>query len=86
MKKILSKNQVREQIEEFFSKIQDKSSAEIKKIKRLAMAHNIKLGEKKRTFCKKCYNSYKTPSIRIKNNLIKIVCENCGCTSRWKVL
>jgi RNase P subunit RPR2 len=85
MKKKISKIEAQEQIEEFCSKIQEKTPKEIKKIKRLAMAHNIKLGEKRKTFCKACYNPYIGPSIRIKNDLIRIECEHCEKIARWKV-
>jgi RNase P subunit RPR2 len=85
MKKKISKTEAQKQIEEFFSNIQEKKAKEVKKIKRLAMTHNIKLGEKRKTFCKACYKPYIGPSIKIKNNMIRIGCEFCGSISRWKV-
>ena len=84
MKK-LSKTEAEKQIEEFFSDITSKTPEEIKKIKRLAMRHSIRLGEKRKFFCKKCLNSYKEPSIRIKNDLLSITCEHCNHVSRWKI-
>jgi len=84
MKK-LSKTETEKQIIEFFSDIKNKTPKEIKKIKRLAMAHNIKLGEKRKLFCKKCLNPYKEPSIRIKEDILSITCENCNHISRWKI-
>ena len=85
MKKKLSKIEVKEQIEDFFKNIKNKNPKEVKKIKRLAMAYNIKLGKKKKTFCKKCFKPYIEPSIRIKNGLIRITCENCEHVARWKI-
>ena len=84
MKKI-SKTEVKKQIEDFFKKINKKSSKDIKKIKRLAMRKNIPLKEKRKLFCKKCLSPYKKPKIRVKNKIKSVTCENCGHTSRWKI-
>ncbi len=84
MKK-LSKTEAQKEIEEFFKDIENKTPKEIKKIKRLAMRHNIKLGDKRKLFCKKCFMPYKNSSIRIKNDMISITCENCGYVGRWKI-
>jgi RNase P subunit RPR2 len=84
MKK-LSKKEAEKQIEKFFSKIEDKTPKEIRKMKKFAMRHSIKLGEFRKKFCKKCLEAYKNPSIRIKNRILSIICENCGNKSRWKV-
>ena len=84
MKKI-SKIDAEKQIEEFFFYIENKNPKEIKKIKKLAMSHNIKLGDKRKLFCKKCFMPYKNPSIRIKNDVLSISCENCNYVSRWRV-
>jgi RNase P subunit RPR2 len=81
MKKV-SKTETEKQIKEFFSNIKDKTPKDIKKIKKLAMNHNIKLGELKKRFCKKCYSVYRKPKIRIKNNVKSVSCENCGYVSR----
>jgi len=51
------------QIEEFFKNIKTKSPKEIKKMKKLAMRHNIKLADKRKLFCKKCFMPYKNPKI-----------------------
>ncbi len=84
MKK-LPKKEAEKIIEEFFKDIKDKTPREVKRIKKLAMRHNIKLGEKRKLFCKKCFGPYKNPAIRIKKGLISINCENCGYVSRWKI-
>jgi RNase P subunit RPR2 len=84
MKKTISKTEAEKQIEDFFSHIKGKTSKEIKKIQRLAMSYKIKLGERRKTFCKKCLHPYIEPGIRIKNDMITITCENCLSKSRWK--
>jgi|TARA_B100001971_G_C18232828_1_gene565060 RNase P subunit RPR2 len=85
MKKKSSKSEVKKQIQEFFLDIKNKSSNEVKKIKRLAMSRNISLKELKKDFCKKCLMPYKNPKIRIKNKMKIIICENCDSVSRWKI-
>ena len=85
MKEKLSKTEAKKEIEEFFSNIKNKSSKEIQKIKKLAMKHNIQLGNLRKKFCKKCYTPYKNTKTRIKNNIKSIVCENCEYISRWKI-
>ncbi|MBW6442702.1 hypothetical protein K0A97_02870 [Patescibacteria group bacterium] len=85
VKKRLSKSDSLKEIEGFFEDIKNKSPKEILKIKRLAMANNIKLGNKRRTFCKKCFNPYKNPKIRIREGLKNVICDNCGYISRWKI-
>ena len=84
MKKSLSKSEAQKQIEEFFHHIKNKKSEEVKKIKKFAMSYSIKLGERRKTFCKKCFHPYIDPSIRIKNDKISLTCEFCNTTSGWK--
>ena len=84
MKK-LTKSEAQKQIEDFFNDIQNKNPKEVKKIKKLAMRHNIKLGEKRKLFCKKCFSPYKEASIRIKNDILSMNCGNCSYTARWKI-
>jgi RNase P subunit RPR2 len=85
MKKSSSKSEAKKQIEEFFANSKNKTSKQVKKIKRLAMSQNIPLKEKRKLFCKKCLVVYKTPKIRIKKGIKSITCENCNYTSRWKI-
>ncbi len=82
MKK-LSKLEAKEEIEKFFKSIKDKTPKDIKKIKKLAMHHNIKLGDKRKKFCKKCHST-KLKVNSIKKGLKTIECE-CGNISRWKI-
>lgn len=83
MKK-LSKTETVEEIEEFFRDVKNKSGKEIKKIKILAMKYNIKLGENRKKFCKKCY-SPKLKIIGVKNKIKKIKCEDCNYISKYKL-
>jgi len=84
MKK-LSKTDAMGQIEKFFSDVKNKSADEVKKIKKLAMRYNIKLGDNKKLFCRKCFSPYNTPSIRINKGRVSITCENCSYVASWKV-
>ena len=83
MKK-LSKAEAKERVEEFFKEVKDKSPKEIKKIKKLAMSYNIKIGDKRKKFCKKCY-SPKLKVIGVKNKVKKNKCEGCENISRYKL-
>ena len=85
MVKKLPKQEVIKKIEEFFSEINSKTPKQVKKIKRLAMKHNIPLGEKRKLFCKKCLMPHKDSSIRIKNDMIAITCGECENKNRWKI-
>ncbi len=84
MKKI-SKTEVNQEIEEFFPNINDKTPKEIKKIQKLAKSKNIKLGEKRKSFCKKCLNPYINPSVVVKNGFIRITCDQCENKAKWKI-
>ena len=81
----LSKTEAKEQIQEFFKYIKNKTPKEVRKIKKLAMGHNIPLGELRKKFCKKCFSPYKNPKVRIKGDKKIMVCENCGFVSRWRI-
>jgi predicted Zn finger-like uncharacterized protein len=85
MKNNLSKLEIENKINDTFSK--NPSKEQIRKIKKLAMSKNIKLGELKKDFCKKCYTLYnlQNSEIRIKNGFKKIKCKTCGFISRYKI-
>jgi len=86
MKSSLSKTQVKGEIEKFFLDTKNKTPREIKKIKRLAMKHNIPLGEKRKLFCKKCYVPFSGKErTRIKKGKKIITCSCCDYISRWKL-
>jgi len=84
MKKKQSKNKAKEIINQFFEQVREKTPKEVKKIKRLAMQHNIKLGGKKRAYCSKCLRPYIEPSIRIKNDRVYTTCGFCSHVAKWK--
>ncbi len=87
MVKKISKKEALNEIEEFFEpeNLDTKTAKDVKKIKRLAMKHNIPLKEKKKLFCKKCLMPHVDSSVRIKKGMIKITCGNCGYKNRWKI-
>lgn len=87
MKKKLTKQEANEMVRKFFSNLQNKNPEQIKKIKRLAMHYNIKLGRLRRKFCKRCYSVFnaKNAEIRIENGKERIRCLNCGYVGRWKI-
>jgi len=80
-----SKEETEKEIAEFFEKAKEKSPKEVKKIKKIAMSHNIQLKKLKKKFCKKCLMPYKNSKIRIKNKIRSIICKNCGYVNRWKI-
>lgn len=83
--KTLSKSESKIRIEEFFNNLKDKTPAEIRKIKKLAMKHNVQLKNFRKKFCKKCYSAYRKPKVRIKKGIKSVTCENCGNVSRWEM-
>lgn len=85
MKKLLSKTEAKKQIDDFFKHLHDKKAVDVKKIKKLAMAYNVKLGDRRKLFCKKCLSPFVEPSIKIKNGFINIICEHCEHKNRWKL-
>ncbi|MBI3623152.1 hypothetical protein HY212_03685 [Candidatus Pacearchaeota archaeon] len=85
MKKSLSKTEVDKIVEEFFKEIKSKNPKDVKKIKRLSMSYKIKLGEKRKDFCKKCLMPYVNSKIRINGKNKIIICDSCGNISRWKM-
>ncbi len=83
MKK-LSKTEAEKEIEDFFKDVENKSTKNVKKIKKLAMSQNIPLKELRKKFCKKCYSPLKG-KVRIKEGIKSTECLNCGEISRWKI-
>lgn len=81
--KEISKTEAKEKIEKFFEKINNKSREEIKKIKKLASHYHIRLGEKRKLFCKYC-SSTKLKTRKISRNRKTVECE-CGRLMRWKI-
>jgi len=92
MKPMSSREQTEQEIKDFFSQKISPTPNQIKKIKKLAMSKNIKLGPLRKKFCKKCFTFF-TPNnseIRIKkqNKIpIKIIkCKTCNHVSRYKLI
>lgn len=84
MKNKSSKKDVEKKIEDFFKNIKNKDSESIRKIKRLAMHYHIRLKDKRKKFCQKCFStSLRTK--KIKNRMKLVECENCKKIYRWKV-
>ncbi len=81
---MINKTEAREKIENFFLNIKDKKPDEIKKIKKLASHHHIRLNEKKKLFCKYCFSA-KLKTRKISKNQKTVECENCGRLMRWKI-
>jgi RNase P subunit RPR2 len=85
MKTEISKQEIENKIRETFSK--EASPEDIKKIKKLAMSRNIKIGDLRKKFCKKCYSFFnsKNSEIRIKKGFKTIKCKNCNWLSKYKI-
>ncbi len=84
MKTKLKKQEAKQEIEDFFKTMSNKTAKDVKKIKRLAMKYNIKLGDLRKKFCKKCYSPLKG-KIRINKGFKTIECLECGYKNRWKM-
>ena len=85
MKQEISKQEIREGINKVFSGAP--SPDEIKKIKKIAMSKNIKLGLFRKTFCKRCFSYFnsKNSETRIKNGFKIIRCKKCSQINRWEM-
>ena len=81
----LSKGEVRNGIKEFFQDVGNKEPTEVRKIRRLAMKHNIRLGKEKKKFCNKCLSPYKNPKTRIRKNFKVVTCGTCENVRKWKL-
>jgi len=82
MKTTINKTEAKEKIEKFFSG--DFSPEQLKKIKRLAMKFNIKLGEKRKLFCSKCLNPL-SGKLSITKTHKTIVCRFCGFRNKHRL-
>jgi RNase P subunit RPR2 len=80
----LNRTQAQEKINEFFNK-ENFSDAEVKKVKKLAMNFNIKLGENRKNFCKKCLSKLEG-EISIKGSYKNVVCESCGHRNKFRLV
>ncbi|MDP1695686.1 MAG: hypothetical protein Q8L29_02115 [archaeon] len=83
MKTALSKTQAKEKIDSFFQG-ESFTAEEVKKIKRLAMKFNIKLGAYRKLFCKKCLSKLKG-KLRIAKTHKIVECASCGYKNKIKI-
>lgn len=85
-KEKLTKREIEEIRDEFFSNIKSKSSKEIMKMKKLANSKRVCLRHQKRLFCTSCFEPYKgKEKIRISNGFKTITCSECGKIRRIKL-
>ena len=82
MKKEISRTEAMEKMSEFFKEKHDKEK--VRKMKRLAMSHRIRLKEERKKFCQKCF-SMNLKVLGIKNGIKRVECEDCGRLMRWKI-
>lgn len=83
MKEKLSKTEVQEEITSLFSK-SDFKPEEVRKIKKLAMKHSIKLGDYRKLFCRKCLNPVRG-KLSITKTHKTIACGFCGYKNKIKL-
>lgn len=80
----MSKKEVQEKIDDFFSG-RDFSSDDARKIKRLAMKFKIRLGNYRRKFCKKCFSPLKGKT-RVTKTHKTVVCSRCGTKNKFHII
>lgn len=79
-----SRTEARKKIDDFFT--HDKLAKEsVRKIKRLAMQFNLRLGKHRTRFCKKCYSDLRTGKVRITKTHKMIICPECGTENKNKI-
>jgi RNase P subunit RPR2 len=85
MKGQLTKKEIELEIIKILSK--NSNSNEIRKIKKLAMGKNIKLGASKKLFCRMCCSLFNSNNskVRIKKGFKIIKCKKCNKISRYKL-
>jgi RNase P subunit RPR2 len=85
---MISKKEIKDKIDEFFKDIRDQGSEEIKKIKKLGMSINYKLGDLRKRFCQNCYTPLipgLTCKVRINKGIKTSTCNVCNNKNRWKI-
>ena len=83
MKTSINKTQAKEKIDNFFQK-ESFTSEEMRRIKRLAMKFNIKLGDKRKFFCKKCLSPL-AGKLRVTKTHKTVECNFCGFKNRVRI-
>ncbi len=79
----ISKSEAKEKINLFF-RMESFTPEEVKKIKKLAMKFNIKLGNCRKMFCKGCYSMLKG-RLRVDKGWKSVKCESCGFLNRHRI-
>lgn len=78
----MGKEDVKREADEFFK---DKHDAEeVRKMRITAMGSQVKLGEKRKLFCKRC-NSMELKVLGVKRGIKRVRCTKCDSISRWRV-
>jgi len=83
VKKTISKSETKKKIELFFQR-DNFEAEEVKKIKKLAMKLNIKLGKYRNLFCRKCLSMLRG-SLRVNKTHKIIACSSCGEVNKHKI-
>lgn len=83
MKKEMNKTEAKAKIEKFFSN-QDFSPEQLRKIKNLAMKFNIKLGDKRKLFCKKCLSPL-AGRLTITKTHKTVECSECKFRNKLRI-
>lgn len=85
-KEKLTKKEVENIRDEFFSNIGRKSPKDIKKMKKLANSKRVCLRSQKRLFCAGCFEPFVgNEKIRITKGFKVITCDKCGKIKRIKL-
>ena len=79
----LTKKETQDKIEMFFKK-EEFTQQEMKKIKKLALKFNIKLGAYKKNYCKKCHNKLEG-KIKVNKTFKTVSCSSCGFLNKIKL-
>ena len=79
-----SRKEAQDKIDYFFRRA-ELDAKYVRKIKRLAMKYNIKLGKYRRRFCKSCFSDLRDSSIRINKGYKTVICKTCEEKSRFKI-
>ena len=83
MKTTTNKTGAKEKIDKFFQS-PDFSPEQLKKIKRLAMKFNIKLGDYRKLFCKKCLYPL-AGNLSITKSHKTIECKHCSFRNKIRI-
>jgi len=83
MKIKINKIEVKKKIEEFFKR-KDFTPEQLKKVKRIAMKFNIKIGDYRRSFCKKCLNPL-SGKITLTKTHKTITCKRCNFKNKVRI-